>query len=283
MTDHGSAHVEEICMSHRMIVRSGSLRLVAESFGAGPCLVFAHGLTGNRQGVKRQFALLAAQYRIVVFDQRGHGESTPVLDPAGYVVDEMAEDMAAVMDALGIERAIVGGESMGAATTLTFALRHPRRVDRLLLTAPAFGDTPNTEIARFLDVASAIESFGMERFLAVTRQVWKNDLNWPPEVIEYVGGLFSSHNQASLVAAIRGVMPWTPLLDPDVLRSLACPTCIISWDDDPLHPALLAERTATLLPHARVAKLPPLPAVFQQPEVVGDIYDRFLTETSTHP
>jgi pimeloyl-ACP methyl ester carboxylesterase len=265
-------------MSHKMMVRSGSVELVAESFGAGPALVFAHGLTGNRQGVKRQFALLAAQYRIVVFDQRGHGESTPVLSPSGYVVEEMAADMAAVMDALGIERAIVGGESMGAAITLTFALRHPQRVHSLLLTAPAFGDAPNSEIARFLAIADGIEAFGMERFLDAARQVWKNDLGWPPDVIEYVGGLFSSHNAASLAAAIRGVMPWTPLVDMSVLRSLMCPTCIISWDEDPLHPAALAERIADMLPQGQIVKLPPLPAIFRTPQLVGDIYDRFLTE-----
>lgn len=268
-------------MSQRMVVRSGTVELVTESFGAGPWLIFAHGLTGIRHGVKRQFALLAAQYRIVVFDQRGHGESTPVTDPAGYRVEEMADDMGAVMDALGIERAIVGGESMGAATALHFALRYPQRVDRLLLTAPAFGDTPNTEGERFRQIADAIATFGMERFLLAACQTWKNDLHWSPVVIDYVGSLFSAHHEASLVAAIRGVMPWVPLPDFTVLQTLACPTGIISWDDDPLHPAALAVRFATYLPQARVLKAPPLPAIFQRPDLVGDLYSNFLTATET--
>jgi pimeloyl-ACP methyl ester carboxylesterase len=167
--------------------------LIVESFGAGPTLIFAHGLTGNRQSTKRQFLSLAPQYRIVTYDQRGHGDSTPVTDPAGYDPAVMAADMGAVMDALGIARAIVGGESMGAATALIFALRHPERVTRLLLTAPAFGDRPNTEIGRFLDLADAIETYGMARFLEAAAGAWRNDFHWPPEVVASVGATFRAH------------------------------------------------------------------------------------------
>lgn len=265
-------------MSQRVIVRTGTVELVTESFGAGPWLLFAHGLTGIRQAVKRQFALLAAQYRIVVFDQRGHGESTPVTDPTAYRVTEMADDIGAVMDALAIERAIIGGESMGAATAVDFALRHPERVARLLLTAPAFADTPNTEQARFQQIAEAITLFGMERFLIAARQTWKTDLHWTPDVIAYMGSLFGAHNETSLVAAIRGVMPWVPLPDLTVLQTFSRPTCVISWDDDPLHPAALAAKFAAQLPQAHLVKMAPLPTIFQHPELVGDIYSRFLAE-----
>ena len=266
-------------MSQKITIRSGTVELVSESFGAGPWLIFAHGLTGTRQDVKRQFALLAAQYRIVVFDQRGHGESTPIYDPAGYIVEEMADDLGVIMDALGIERAVIGGESMGAATALSFALRHPERVSHLLLTAPAFADQPNSERERFAQIAQGIATFGMERFLLAARRTWEHDLHWSPDVIEYVGNLFSSHDEASLVAAISGVMQWTPLPDLNVLRSFDCPTCIRSWEDDALHPAALAEKFAELLSNAQVVKMGPLPAIFQRPDLVGDIYSRFLTET----
>ena len=57
------------------------LELAVETFGDGPWLVFAHGLTGNRHGTRRQFAPLADRYRIVIYDQRGHCDSTPVTDP----------------------------------------------------------------------------------------------------------------------------------------------------------------------------------------------------------
>ena len=267
-------------MSNFMRVPVGSLELAVESFGAGPALVFAHGLTGSRRGTKRQFAALAPQYRVVVYDQRGHGESTPVRDPAGYDLERMAEDMGAVMDALGIERAVVGGESMGAATTLHFALRHPERVDRLLLTAPAFGDRPNSEIKRFLDLADTIETYGMARFLIAADATWRTDFHWPPDVVEYVGSMFRSHDERSLVAALRGVIGWVPLPDLTSLRSVVAATCIIRWNDDALHPAELAERMAGAMANPCIVEVPPLPAVFQNPESVGEIYARFLNDVA---
>ena len=146
-------------------VPNDGLELAVETFGEGPWLVFAHGLTGNRHGTRRQFTPLADRYRIVIYDQRGHCDSTPATDPALYDLDRMAGDMAAVMDALGIEQAIVGGESMGAATTLRFALRWPQRVRALLLTAPAFSDSENAAADQIMNMGSEIRTYGMAGYL----------------------------------------------------------------------------------------------------------------------
>ena len=97
-------------MSELYRIASDGLTLVAETFGAGRPLVFSHGLTNNRQQGNRLMAPLTRSCRMVTFDQRGHGESSPVTDPALYGVDRMAADIAAVMDFLGIERALVAGE-----------------------------------------------------------------------------------------------------------------------------------------------------------------------------
>ncbi len=202
-------------------VNSGQVNLVVERFGQGPPLIFAHGLTANRHVSRRQLASLSDRFQIIVFDQRGHGDSTPVEDPSLYAVEEMAEDIGAVMDALEIDRAIVGGESMGAATALAFAVREANRVEALLLTAPAFGDAPNSEVERFDAIAAAIESTGTEEFLAVAQNTWRNDLGWPPEAIDLVSVMFRSHRERSLVTAIRSVIRWIPF--PDLRwRKAAC-------------------------------------------------------------
>lgn len=257
-------------------VQSDGLTLVAEAFGQGPPIVFAHGLTGVRQGVKRQFAALADRYRIVCFDQRGHGESSRVLDPALYDVGRMAGDMAAVMDAFGIRRSIVGGESMGAATTLEFALRHPDRVETLLLTAPALGDTPNTEAARFKELGTVIRQIGMPTFLEAARETWRTVNGWPPEVIDVVGSTFAAHDAHSLGTALQAVMDWVPFKDMNALRRLTCPVCVIGWDGDALHPLALAERVVSIFPNAALEVMPGLPEVFLRPQTVGAIYARFL-------
>ena len=264
-------------MSNLLRIPSDGLEIAAETFSKGPPLVFAHGLSGNRHGVRRQLAALANRYRIVIFDQRGHGDSSPVTDPARFTPEAMAEDMAAVMDALGVKSAIVGGESMGADTTLTFALRHPERVDRLLLTVPAFGETVNSEAPRMIEMAGRIQALGLTAFLAAAREVWRNQFFWPEDVIEVVGGTFASHQSDSLATAMRTVMNWT-MPDMEPLRGLRCPTCVIGWPDDPLHPLALAERIAALIPRAQLEIMPTLPEVFHNPALVGSIYGRYLAQ-----
>ncbi|MCW5879845.1 MAG: alpha/beta hydrolase [Anaerolineae bacterium] len=260
----------------RRAITTDGLTLTVETLGSGPPLVFAHGLTGTRRGVLRQLAPLADRFQIIVYDQRGHGDSRPVTDPARYDADRMAADLAAVLDALDIPRAIVGGESMGAATTLLFALRWPERVEKLLLTAPAFGETPNTESPRLKEMAAGIAGLGMPGFLARAAERQRDLLGWSPEAVAHVAESFSAHDPASLAVALQTVSDWQPFPDLSVLADLACPTCIIAWDGDPLHPLALARQVAATLPHAELHLIPTLPAVFVQPTLVGEVYRRFL-------
>lgn len=261
-------------MSVRTVASDG-LAIAVESVGSGPPIVFAHGLSGTRRGTLAQLAPLAGRYRVVAYDQRGHHGSTPVTDPAGYDPRRMAEDMTAVLDALGIARAIVGGESMGAATALLFALAHPDRVERLLITAPAFGDEPNPERQRLRDMGGALAALGMDAFLARAAVRQRDDLGWSPAAIEHVRAAFASHDPASLAVALRTVAEWVPFPDLGVLSSVGRPAHVIAWRDDPLHPYILAERVSSAL-GGELATIAPLPAVFVEPELVGRTYLRAL-------
>ncbi|MFH1928539.1 MAG: alpha/beta hydrolase [Chloroflexota bacterium] len=257
-------------------VESDGLELAVESFGAGPPLVFAHGLTGNRSNTRDQFAALADRYRITIFDQRGHGDSTPVTDPVLYDSQRMAGDMAAIMDALDIERAIVGGESMGAATALLFALKWPQRVETLLLTAPAFGDVLNAGLDGIRDMGDVVASEGIDVFLAQSAVQQRTEFGWPQEMIDYVAKMHRSHDSASLATACQTVPDWIILSDFSPLAELSCPVCIIAWEDDPMHPLELAHRVAGALPNAHLEMLESIAVMFTHPEVVGQIYGRFL-------
>lgn len=259
-------------------VRSGDLDLVVETSGDGPPLVFAHGLSGHRGRIFPELAPLADRFRIVTYDQRGHGESAPVTVPAIYDARNMAEDLTAVMDALGIQRAILGGQSMGAATTLLFALAHPERVEALLLTAPAFSDRPNPAGQGLKDMATAIETLGMDEWLRRAEIRQREVLGWSPQVIEEVRDSFRSHDPASIATALRTVGDWRIVSDLSVFSVLTCPTCIIAWEGDALHPHELAQRLAAVMPNARLETVAPLPAIFVDPPLVGRVYRRFLEE-----
>jgi pimeloyl-ACP methyl ester carboxylesterase len=262
-------------------VRSDGLEIAVEAFGEGPPIVFAHGLTGNRHASRDQLAPLADRYRIVIYDQRGHCDSTPVIQSALYDVHRMAEDMTAVMDALGIARAVVGGDSMGAATTMTFALKHPERVESLLLSAPAFGDRPNLETKRLKDMGRAITRLGMEEFLkrAAIRQ--RDELGWSPEVVAYVGRNYASHDPASLAVALGTVPDWLTFADLSVVASLTQPACVVAWENDPLHPIELARRIAVLMPRARLETIASQAALFADPPLAGRVYGSFLGRLSS--
>src|SRR5260370_24679401 len=106
-------------------VRNGDVELAVEVSGEGPPLLFAHGLSANRRVTLEELSPLAGRFRLVAFDQRGHGESTPIEDSRLYDPEAMAQDMEAILDHLRIERATLGGESMGAATAPLFARARP--------------------------------------------------------------------------------------------------------------------------------------------------------------
>lgn len=103
-----------------------------QQLGEGPDLVFVHGLAASRAFWFAQYALpLADRYRITLFDLRGHGYSSR--PDSGYDAPTMADDLAAVLDHLGIERCAMVGHSYGGGVALEYACSHPGRVNSLVL------------------------------------------------------------------------------------------------------------------------------------------------------
>ncbi len=268
-----------------LLVRTDDgLKLVVDVFGDGPPLVAAHGLTGNRHIMRRQFRVLADRYRLVVYDQRGHGDSSPVTDPALYNPYLMAEDMRAVMDTLEIEQAVVEGESMGAATTLLFALKYPQRVKALMLTGPAFGDQLNPDVSSLNQMARDLEQYGKDEYMQLVEKRMREEWNAPDEVVEAVKFMQAPHQEASIIVALDTVKNWVLFQDISVIRALTMPVCIIGWPDDPLHPIDLARRMAHIFPQAQLETIPSVGHVFvNQGAVIGEIYARFLSQLAEHP
>ena len=130
---------------------SGGVQIAYQVFGAGPPVVMVPSLVSNMELqwetelYRRTLELLGKHARVVRFDQRGVGLSDrPERVPT---LEQHVDDIGAVMDAVGIERAHLVGASEGGLTTQFFASRFPARVDRLCLvnsaiaTPPAFAET----------------------------------------------------------------------------------------------------------------------------------------------
>ncbi|NKQ36596.1 MAG: alpha/beta hydrolase [Chloroflexi bacterium] len=264
-------------MMDNFFVESDGLQIAVEIVGEGRPLIWAHGLSGWRQSGINKFRHLADHYQIIAFDQRGHNGSSPVTDPALYDPALMAGDIAAILDELGIERAIIGGESMGAATALTFARQWPERVETLLLIAPAFGDAPNAQEDIIRANGELIANEGMDAFLAKTA-VEQREMGMSEELMAYLEEVRRSHDPASLATAFQTVIDWQLFDDLAVLSDLDVPVYLIAWPDDPLHPMELAVRMTVAFPNACLQSVPSIAEFFLNPAGLGDMCHAYLTD-----
>jgi pimeloyl-ACP methyl ester carboxylesterase len=141
------------------------MQMYYEVSGAGDPLVVLHGAYMNIPAMGAIIPMLAENHRVYALEFQGHGRTTDIDRPITY--PNLADDVAAFMDAVGLERADVFGDSMGAAAGLQLAIRHPEKVNRLVAASvaydvegwqPAFREfIPHLTVEMFLDMPFAEE------------------------------------------------------------------------------------------------------------------------------
>lgn len=228
-----------------------------------PVVVALHGGPGFDHGyLKPALAPIAEWAQVVLLDLRGQGRSQKV-EAATVTLETMADDVAAFCAALGIERPIVLGHSVGGQVALTLALRHPQRVGGLVLANAA---------ARF-DLATSLAILE-HRSGAVARDtaaaVFGGDVS-PDTLQRYLELVLPTYAHASTAAALAdlGLSGFDPkvaeaffahcLPHYDLrarLPELAVRTLVVTGDSDWLTPPALARETAEALAHAELAILP---------------------------
>ncbi|HWT92560.1 MAG TPA: alpha/beta hydrolase [Solirubrobacteraceae bacterium] len=128
-----------------------------EEDGRGEALVLLHGLGGDIGFWEAETEAFRARFRTIRIELRGSG-GTPA-SPGGHTMDDLADDVAAVLDDAGVAQAHVLGFSMGGNVAQAFALRHPQRLGRLVL-ASTFA-TMNAQARRFLDAVCDVYAGGV--------------------------------------------------------------------------------------------------------------------------
>ncbi len=250
------APTEERALS---VTTEDGVTLAGEQSGAGApgtAIVLLHGLTATRRYVvmgSRQ--LERSGHRVLAYDARGHGHSTPAPDPAGYGYQRLAGDLRAVLDACGIERALLAGVSMGAHTALRFALEQPQRVAALAIITPAFDPHSargEQQLARWDALARGLRAGGVDGFLAAyDLEPVARSLRATIEL-----GLrqrLAAHEHPDAVAdALEAVPRSRPFEDFAQLADIGAPSVVVASHDeaDPDHPLALGERYAQALPDA---------------------------------
>jgi pimeloyl-ACP methyl ester carboxylesterase len=202
-------------------------------------------------------ALERSGHRVIAYDARGHGRSSPAPVPASYTYDDLGRDVEAVLDARGMERAVLAGASMGAHTLLWFALHAPDRVAGLVVITPAYDPAAhdrNGRLAYWDELADALEHGGIEGFLAASG---RPDIprSWQETVDKVTRQRLSQHSHLDAVAdALRAVPRSRPFDRIDELARISVPVTVVASADepDPGHPQAVGEAYAAAIPGARL-------------------------------
>lgn len=241
-------------ISHLDVLSGEGPSLRAESDGEGAPIVLLHGLTATRRYVVHGSRLLARSgFRLIGYDARGHGESDPAPEPSGYGYPDLVEDLARVLEELGLERSVLAGSSMGAATAMAYAIANPDRCSALVQITPAHDGRPSEDpswerLAEALDrgdVEAFVEGSGAsalpERFREVARTATRQRIE--------------RHRSLGAVADALRVVPRSVAFDGlEALEGLKLPVLVVGSRDeaDPGHPLAIAEEYARRLPAGRL-------------------------------
>jgi pimeloyl-ACP methyl ester carboxylesterase len=227
--------------------------------GEGTPIVLLHGLTATRRYVVMgSRALERAGSRVIAYDARAHGRSTPAPEPGAYGYERLASDLLEVLDSLGVERAVLAGASMGAHTIARFALAHPERVAALGLITPSYDPDADTTgqdaFAGWDALARGLRAGGVEGFLAAYDFAPVPDA-WRATVETVVRQRLSAHDHPGAVADALEVVPRSrPFEGIAELAGIEAPALVIASRDeaDPGHPLAIGERYAQAIPGARL-------------------------------
>ena len=223
--------------------------------------------------------LAAVGYRVITPDLRGYGRSElPEGTADRTYLSDFADDLAALLTELGVERAVVGGVSMGGQITMEFARRYPTRVRALVLsdTSPV-AETEAGKAFRH-QVADRLLAEGMGDFAdeAIDRMIAPYNVTDQPDVAAHVLGMMRGTDPRAAAAALRGRAE-----RPDYREALAATevaTLVVVGADDAYTPVADAHDLYELLPHATLAvidKAGHLPNL-EQPEDFNDALLAFL-------
>jgi pimeloyl-ACP methyl ester carboxylesterase len=246
--------------------------------GDGSPLLFVHGLGYDRFGWGPLPDLLAADFRVVLFDNRGVGDSDVPDGP--YAVSQMAEDAVAVLDAAGVESAHVLGVSLGGYIAQELTLTHPGRVDRLVLASTAPGGPRMVPMP-----AKGVEAFGrfptLEREaglrLLVENSLGEHGVRERPDLVEEIyryrlerGPTLSGWQSQAYAGATFDAY--------DRIAAIESPTLVLQGTADNVVDPRNAELLVELIPNARlelVAERGHL-LVWQEAEQIAPIVREFL-------
>ena len=231
-------------------------RIAWERMGAGEPLLLIHGLGYARWGWEPVLPGLAERFSVVLFDNRGIGESDG--PPGPYTAAEMASDAIRVLDEAGIARAHVVGTSLGGMVAQELAVAHPERVERLVLACttpggPKAHPMPQVTLALMAEAATLEPAVALRRF--VENALAPATVPAHPELVDQI--------MAHRLATAQDPVAWAAQAAAgatfdayDRLGALIAPTLVQHGHEDVVVDPRNADLLVALLPNARLERFP---------------------------
>jgi len=232
------------------------MKIAWDRRGNGAPLLLIHGLGYARWGWEPVLPELAEQFDVILFDNRGIGESDA--PPGPYTVAEMAADAVQVLDEAGVARAHVVGTSLGGMIAQELALAYPERVDRLVLACTTPGGQkahpmPQVTVALMAEAATLEPAVALRRF--VENALAPATVEAHPEIVEQIMAhrLATAQQPAAWAAQASAGATFDAY---DRLGALAAPTLVQHGDEDVVVDPRNADLLVELLPDARLERVP---------------------------
>jgi len=216
-----------------MIAMCGGIEIGYDDVGSGDAVVFLHGFPHRRGLWKAQTDALVDRARCIACDLRGFGE-TSATPP--YSMDQYADDVAALLDVLRVQRVVVCGLSMGGYVAFSFWRRHRERVRGLvLLDTRAGADSDETRLKRdaMIELARAKGSAGVADAM-IAGMVGKRTREKCPEVVDAVHRMLESAPVDGVIGALGALRDRAD--STATLGTIDVPTMVVVGDEDVLTP-----------------------------------------------
>jgi pimeloyl-ACP methyl ester carboxylesterase len=249
-------------------------RLEYTEYGAGDCLVvLLHGqLMPRRMHEPLARAIAGHGYRVVTLDLLGHGRSDRPNDPKRYSMTAFARQVIGLLDHLEVEKAVVGGTSLGANASLEVAELAPERVSGLVLEMPVLDNALEAGILAFAPLLflGRFVPWSVTALRLVTRAVPRGMVPF------WVGIALDTMNQrpGSMAATVHGIFFGRVAPSSRLRQEIQAPAVVIGHPHDPIHPAADAAMLSEELPHARFVEAESIIEWRSRPNrITGEVLD----------
>ena len=237
-----------------------------EVHGEGPPVLLAHGVGGNHASWFRQIPKFSRRYKVITFDHRGFGNST---DPEELGREAFVDDITALLDGLGINRAVLVGQSMGAGSVAAFTCAHPQRVRALVHCDSLAG----ADLPQALASAMQAHNAATDGLSQIERVLGPTTIARDPEAsLLYLQlASFNSVNRRTLKGKAT---PWTPA----ALAATGVPILFVVGEEDVIYPPQMIRAAHEQTPGSRYAEIPKAghSAYFEQADAFNRVVLEFL-------